>query len=90
MSFKQAKEIVERLEFSELALRKSFKDINTSTKTLTESSTSLEKSLEKQKQVLTQIPKMNAKLTVLKSLIMINIGFIIGILWENFYYKLGI
>ncbi|AXH08901.1 hypothetical protein CP960_09855 [Malaciobacter halophilus] len=84
MSFKQAKEIVERLEFSELALRKSFKDINTSTKTLKESSTALEKSLEKQKQVLTQIPKMNTKINILRSLIMINIGFILGIFVGKF------
>lgn len=61
MSFKQAKEIVEKLEFSELALRKSFKDINTSSKVLNETTKELEKSLEKQKLVLTQLPTMNKK-----------------------------
>ncbi|AXH14142.1 hypothetical protein CRU99_12850 [Malaciobacter mytili] len=79
MSFKQAKEIVEKLEFSELALRKSFKDINTSSKVLNETTKELEKSLEKQKLVLTQLPTMNKKINVLRSLIMINIGFILGL-----------
>ncbi|WP_228150007.1 hypothetical protein [Malaciobacter molluscorum] len=84
MSFKQAKEIVERLEFSELALRKSFKDINTSTKALKDSSTVFEKSLEKQKIIISQIPKMNKKISILRSLIMINIGFILGLFVGKF------
>ncbi|RXJ99124.1 hypothetical protein CRU98_07110 [Arcobacter sp. CECT 8986] len=84
MSFKQAKEIVERLEFSELALRKSFKDINTSTKALKDSSAVFEKSLEKQKSIISQIPKMNKKISILRSLIMINIGFILGLFVGKF------
>ncbi len=79
MSFKQAKEIVEKLEFSELALRKSFKDINTSSKVLNETKNELEKSLDKQKLVLTQLPTMNKKINILRLLIMINIGFILGL-----------
>ena len=84
MSFKQAKEIVERLEFSEIALRKSFTDIKSSTKHLNESNKALEKSLEKQKHVLTLLPTIDRKMSILKAVIMVNIGFIAGLFVGKF------
>lgn len=88
MSFKQAKDIVERLEFSEIALRKSFTDIKSSTKKINESSVllekSLEESLEKQKHVLTLLPTMNRKMGILKAVILVNLGFIAGLFVGKF------
>ena len=72
MSFKQAKEIVERLELAELSLRNSFDDIDYARR-------SLDDSIIEQKKVLKQLPDRDKKINYLYILIAINFGFIAGI-----------
>ena len=72
MSFKQAKEIVERLELAELSLRNSFDNIDYARR-------SLDDSLIKQEKVLKQLPEKESKIKYLYLVIMLNIGFIGGL-----------
>jgi len=72
MSFKQAKEIVERLELAELSLRNSFDNIDYARR-------SLDDSIIEQKKVLKQIPQKDKKISTLNLVIMLNIGFLIGL-----------
>lgn len=73
MTFKQAKEIVERLELSELSLRNSFDNIDYARR-------SLDDSIIEQKKVLKQIPQKDKKISILYLIIMLNIGFLAGLL----------
>ena len=73
MSFKQAKELVERLELSELTLNKTANDIDESSKKFNES-------LKKQEYVLSLLPKADKKLNILRLLVTLNIGFILGLI----------
>jgi len=72
MTFKQAKEIVERLELSELSLRNSFDNIDHARR-------SLDDTLIEQKKVLKQLPEKDSKINYLYILIMTNLGFIGGL-----------
>ena len=72
MSFKQAKEIVERLELSELSLRNSFDNIDYARR-------SLDDSIIEQKKVLKLIPDRDKKINYLYILIAVNFGFIAGL-----------
>ena len=73
MSFKQAKELVERLELSELTINKTTKDLD-------ESSKKFHEALRIQKEILDHLPKADKKLNVLRLLVVLNVGFIIGLL----------
>ena len=73
MSFKQAKEISERLELSEVTLKNTLNQIENVTKILNETS-------NKQ-----QISKNDNKITNLKVLLGTNIGFIIGLLISKYF-----
>ena len=77
MSFKQAKEIVERLELAELSLRNSFDSIDYARR-------NLDDSLIEQKKVLKQLPEKESKIKYLYLLLMLNIGFIGGLLVGKF------
>lgn len=72
MTFKQAKEIVERLELSELSLRNSFDSMDHARR-------SLDDSVIEQKKVLKQLPQKDKKISILYLIIMLNIGFIAGL-----------
>ncbi|NVJ52354.1 hypothetical protein CRV01_03625 [Arcobacter sp. CECT 8983] len=72
MTFKQAKEIVERLELSELSLRNSFDSMDHARR-------SLDDSVMEQKKVLKQLPQKDKKISILYLIIMLNIGFIGGL-----------
>ena len=77
MSFKQAGEIVERLELAELSLKHHLTNVEKATN-------AFEITLQKQNQIL-QTPLQNdKKLTLLKILVGINIGFICGLLVGKF------
>jgi len=73
MTFKEAKEIVQRLELSELSLRNSFDNIDYARR-------ALDDSLIEQKKILTLIPKKDKKISILYLIIALNIGFIAGLL----------
>ncbi|XPV67986.1 MAG: hypothetical protein ACNI25_11800 [Halarcobacter sp.] len=73
MTFKQAKEIVERMELAELSLRNSFDNIDFARR-------SLDDSIIEQKKVLNEIPQKDKKISYLFLIIMLNVGFIIGLL----------
>ncbi len=73
MSFKQAKELVEQLELSEVTLKKASVDIDKST-------IRFNRALKKQEYVLALLPKVDKKLNILKSLVILNIGFIVGLI----------
>lgn len=73
MSFKQAKELVERMEFSEIALRKSLGHIKSATD-------NFEKTLNEQENILNKLPNANKKLATMQLAVAVNIGLIIGIL----------
>ncbi|RXK11927.1 hypothetical protein CP965_12160 [Halarcobacter mediterraneus] len=72
MTFKQAKEIVERLELSELSLRNSFDSMDHARR-------SLDDSVMEQKKVLKKLPEKDKKISILYLIIMLNIGFIGGL-----------
>lgn len=72
MTFKQAKEIVERLELAELSLRNSYDNMDHARR-------SLDDSIIEQKEVLKQLPQKDRKIYILYLIIMLNIGFLIGL-----------
>lgn len=73
MSFKQAKELVEKIELSELTLNKTALDIQ-------KSSSSFNDALKQQERILDLLPKANLKLNTMRILVGMNIGFILGLL----------
>ncbi len=77
MSFKQAKELVDKIEITELTLNKTAQEIQ-------ESSKGFNEALKHQERILTLLPKANLKLNTMRIVIGINIGFILGILVGKF------
>ncbi len=73
MSFKQAKELVERMEFSEIALNKALVNLESA-------SSNFEKTLKEQEKILNKIPNADKKLSIMKIAVALNIGLLIGIL----------
>lgn len=73
MSFKQAKELVERMEFAEIAIRKSIDNLE-------KASISFENSLKQQDEIVNKIPNTDKKLNIMRFFVALNIGLIIGIL----------
>lgn len=80
MSFKQAKELVERIEFTELTLKKTADNIDRSTLKFNEA-------LKLQEQIVKLMPIKDKKLDFLKLLVFLNIGFIAGLLVGVFLFK---
>ncbi|WP_434255944.1 hypothetical protein [Aliarcobacter cryaerophilus] len=72
MSFKQAKELVERMEFSEIAIRKSIDNLE-------KASSSFQESLKLQEDIVNRLPYSDKKLSIMKVAVSLNIGLIIGI-----------
>ncbi|MGB3751710.1 MAG: hypothetical protein WA945_09085 [Arcobacteraceae bacterium] len=79
MSFKQAKELAEQLELSEITLKQMLVKIDTA-------SENFEKSLEKQESIVNYLPKSDKKLTYMKILIGVNIGFILGLIVAKYIF----
>lgn len=73
MSFKQAKELVERMEFSEIALKKAVLNVEKSTK-------NFEETLKQQEEILQKIPNADKKVSYLSVAVALNIGLILGLL----------
>ncbi len=72
MSFKQVKELVERLELTELTLKDTLTNIN-------KSSNNFKSSLRDQEDILRLVPKTDKKLNNMKIVVALNIGLIIGL-----------
>ena len=80
MSFKQAKELVEKIELAELTLKKTANDISKSTNNFNET-------LKKQEQMLKLLPITDKKLNFLKLLIVLHVGFIVGVVVGALLFK---
>ena len=78
MSFKQAKEISERLELSEITLKATLLNIEKVT-------LNFDNLLDKYENVNIELDKRDSKITNLKILIGINFGFIIGLLVSKYF-----
>ena len=73
MSFKQAKELVERMEFSEIALKKALENLE-------KSSQNFETTLKHQEDILNKLPYADKKLSYMYIAVSVNIGLIIGLI----------
>ncbi len=73
MSFKQAKELVERMEFSEIALRRAVDGLEKSTQ-------NFDVTLKHQEDIINKLPYADKKLSYMTIAVSVNIGLIIGIL----------
>jgi ElaB/YqjD/DUF883 family membrane-anchored ribosome-binding protein len=73
MSFKQAKELVERMEFSEIALRKAADDLE-------KSSENFGITLKHQEDIINKLPYADKKLSYMLIAVSVNVGLIIGLL----------
>ena len=78
MSFKQAKELVERMEFSEIALKKAVENIESSTQ-------NFETTLKHQEDVLNKLPYADKKLSYMSLAVAVNVGLIIGLLVGKYF-----
>jgi len=79
MSFKQAKELAEQLELSEITLTQMLKKIDVA-------SENFDKSLAKQELILNYVPRMDKKLIFMKILVGLNIGFILGLIVAKYIF----
>ena len=73
MSFRQAKELVERMEFSEIALKKAVENIESSTQ-------NFETTLKHQEDIINKLPYADKKLSYMTIAVSVNIGLIVGLL----------
>jgi hypothetical protein len=78
MSFKQAKELIEQLELTELGVKQNINGLQ-------KVNEDLQKTFTYQEKILDMIPKTNEKLNNLKVIVGINIGFVIGLLIGKFF-----
>ena len=73
MSFKQAKELVERMEFSEIALRRAVDGLEKSTQ-------NFDVTLKHQEDIINKLPYADKKLSYMTIAVAVNVGLIVGIL----------
>ena len=79
MSFKQAKDLTERFELAELTL-------NTTLKKIEEAGKNFDKSLTKQEEILYHVPQTDQKLNIMKIIVALNIGFLVGLLVAKYIF----
>lgn len=77
MSFKQAKEITERFELAEITLAQTLKKVDRATE-------NFDRALLKQEKIIRTIPLTDKKLELMKLIVALNIGFIIGLLVSKY------
>ena len=78
MSFKQAKELVERMEFSEIALKKAVSNLE-------KSAQNFETTLKHQEDVLNKLPYADKKLSYMSLAVAVNVGLIIGLFIGKYF-----
>lgn len=79
MSFKQAKELAEQLELSEITLKQMVNKIDIASK-------NFDHSLSRQESILNYVPNSDRKLTFMKVLVGTNLGFITGLLVAKYIF----
>ena len=79
MSLKQAKELAIQLELSEITLKQILKKIDIASK-------NFDNSLGKQERILNYVPYSNQKLTFMKILVGVNVGFIVGLVVSKYIF----
>ena len=79
MSFKQAKELAEQLELSEITLKQMLKKIDIA-------SQNFDNSLAKQELILNYVPTTDKKLMFMKILVGLNVGFILGLIVAKYIF----
>ncbi|MCD4757625.1 MAG: hypothetical protein K8R39_05100 [Arcobacteraceae bacterium] len=77
MSFKQAKELTERFELAEITLTQTLKRVDRATE-------NFDRALLEQEKIVRTIPKTDKKLELMKIIVALNIGFIIGLLVSKY------
>ena len=86
MSFRQAKELVERMEFSELALKKAVSNLEKSSNSFEKRSKIFDITLKEQEKILSKVPEVNKKISLMFIIIALNIGFIIGLFFGKYIF----
>lgn len=79
MSFKQAKELANQLELSEITLQQVLKKIDIASK-------NFDNSLAKQENILNYVPNSDKKLTYMKIVVALNIGFLFGLIVAKYIF----
>lgn len=77
MSFKQAKELIERFELSEVSLSQTLKEINNATQ-------NFELAIKEQEKIARLIPQRDKKIEWMKIIVALHIGFIVGLLFSKY------
>lgn len=78
MSFKQAKELTEQFELAELTLSQTLKRVDRATE-------NFDRSLSQQEKILKLIPQIDKKLELMKIVVALNIGFLVGLLVSKYF-----
>jgi len=78
MSFKQAKELTEQFELAELTLSQTLKRVDRATE-------NFDRSLNQQEKILKLIPQIDKKLELMKIVVALNIGFLVGLLVSKYF-----
>ncbi len=86
MSFKQAKELVERMEFSEISIKKASNFLEKSAKNFDKASRNFEKTLKQQESIIRKIPDTNKKMSYIYIILALNIGFILGLVVAKYIF----
>ena len=79
MSFKQAKELANQLELSEITLKQVLKKIDIA-------SQNFDNSLAKQENILNYVPNSDKKLIYMKIVVALNIGFLVGLIVAKYIF----
>ena len=79
MSFKQAVQLTEQFELAEITLRHTLKKLD-------HASQNFDNSLSKQEAILNHLPTINNKLTTMKIIVALNIGFMLGLLTAKYIF----
>lgn len=84
MSFNQAKDLVERMEFSQISLKNASEALDNSAKTFNKTKKNFDRTLEKQEKILEKIPEADKKMSYMFLLLAINVGFILGLVFGKY------
>ena len=79
MSFKQAKQLAEQLELAEITLSQTLKKLEIA-------SNNFDKSLSKQENILHYVPIVDKRLNVMKLIVALNVGFVIGLVVSKYLF----